>query len=259
LTLEFKGYVNAISTDTAAITLDCTDGIYLFKKTLKNAELKGVTLKELMERVAGEVNALNAAAGTATHYRVECDYEFGYEKFMIFRATGVNVLQKVQEETKANIYFEGDTLHIHAPYSHVVNDKPVIYDFARNVEASDLKYVKLADKKIEIEMSMVQPDGSVKSRSYGNKGGIKIQRTVKAASEKDLETLAKNEYNIWAYDGFEGSLTGWLIPYVEPTYKIELRDVEYPQKNGIYYVTATEVSFGSNGGKRKVTLGRRLG
>jgi hypothetical protein len=256
---EFKGYINAVSTDDAAITLDCMDGLYLFKKTLKDAELKGVTLRKLLEGVAGEINALNASAGTATHYRVECDYEFGYEKFVIFKATGVHVLQKVQDETKANIYFTGDTLHVHPPYGHIVNEKPVIYDFARNVETSELKYVRLTDKKIEVEVSAVHPDGSVVTAVYGTPGGEKRQRTVKAAGKTDLKTLAENEYNIWAYDGFEGSFTGWLIPYVEPACKIELRDAEYPQKNGVYYVTATEVSFGSSGGKRKVTLGRRLG
>jgi hypothetical protein len=259
LAMEFKGYINAISTDKAAISLDCMDGLYLFKKTLKNRELKNVTLEGLLNGVVSEVNELNAADGRATSYTVECDYAFGYETFMIFKATAVNVLQKIQEETKANIYFVDDILHIHPPYQHIVNSNPVIYDFARNIETSDLKYVKLTEKKIEIEVKAFRPDGSMISAKYGNPGGIKITETINAESERDLKTVAENGYNIWAYDGFEGDFTGWLIPYVDPAYKVELRDAEYPEKNGMYYVTATEVSLSSSGGKRKVSLGRRIG
>jgi hypothetical protein len=64
--------------------------------------------------------------------------------------------------------------------------------------------------------------------------------------------IDENEYNLWVYNGFEGSFTGWLIPYVEPAYKIELRDQEYPQKNELYYVIGTEINFSSSGDERKI-------
>jgi hypothetical protein len=86
-----------------------------------------------------------------------------------------------------------------------------------------------------------------------------MTRTISTESASDLKKVAENEYNLWVYDGFEGSFTGWLIPYVEPAYKIELRDQEYPQKNGLYYVIGTKINFSSSGGERKIKLGRRLG
>jgi hypothetical protein len=258
LEMEFKGYINNISTDDGSIRIECTDDIYLFKKTLKNREHKNITLKALLEDIIGEINGINRQDGAPTDYKLDCDYEFSYEKYVIYRATGVNVLQKVQEDTKANIYFAGDTLHVHAPYSYVINERAVIYDFSRNIESSDLKYVRAADKKVEVEISMTTPQGNTKTEKAGNSGGVKIKRTIKASSGADLKRAAENEYNIWVYDGFEGSFTGWLIPYVEPAYKVELRDAEYPYKNGVYYVVATETSFSASGGKRTVNLGRRL-
>jgi hypothetical protein len=256
--MEFRGYINSISTDDGSVKIECTDDIYLFKKTLKNREHKSITLKALLENVISEINDINRQDGTPTGYRLDCDYEFSYEKYVIYRATGVNVLQKVQEDTKANIYFAGDTLHVHAPYSHVINEKPVIFDFSRNIESSELKYVRAADKKVEVEISAINNEGKHVMEKAGFSGGIKIQRTIKALSEEDLKRAAENEYNIWVYDGFEGGFTGWLIPYVEPTNKIELRDAEYPSKNGVYYVVSTEISFSGSGGKRTVNLGRRL-
>ncbi|MDR1896549.1 MAG: hypothetical protein LBR10_07155 [Prevotellaceae bacterium] len=74
-----------------------------------------------------------------------------------------------------------------------------------------------------------------------------------------MKRVAESEQSLWAYDGYEGSLTGWLLPYVEPAYKIRLLDSEYPRKNGNYYVIATETNFSSSGGVRKITLGRKLG
>ena len=35
-------------------------------------------------------------------------------------------------------------------------------------------------------------------------------------------------------------------------------DSDYPTKQGVYYVTGTEISFSKEGGKRTVSLGRKL-
>ncbi|MDR3350357.1 MAG: hypothetical protein LBN98_01750 [Prevotellaceae bacterium] len=191
--------------------------------------------------------------------KISCDYEFTWEKFVFFKATAFDVLKKVQEETKANIYFKGDTLHIHPPYSKISNEKVVVYDFARNIEKADLKYVKAADKNIEVEVRTFLPDGTVIKNTFGRPGGTKISRTIHAADEGGLKNAAESEYNLWIFDGYEGSFTGWLIPYVEPAYKVLLRDAEYPYKNGVYYVAATEMKFSANGGERKITLGRKIG
>jgi hypothetical protein len=85
------------------------------------------------------------------------------------------------------------------------------------------------------------------------------KRKKTTTNDADIKRVAESEYNLWVYDGYEGSITGWLIPYVEPAYKIELRDSEYEYKNGNYYVIATETNFSSSGGSRKITLGRKIG
>jgi hypothetical protein len=167
-------------------------------------------------------------------------------------------LKKVQDETKANIYFRGNTLHIHPPYSEIVNDKPVVYDFSRNIEKSNLKYVKAADQKVEVEVTFVLPSGEKKTQPYGNPGGRKISRMISTSDEASMKRAAESEYNLWVYDGYEGDFTGWLVPFVEPAYKVKLIDREYTEKNGVYYVIATETKFSIAGGERKVTLGRKL-
>ncbi len=85
-----------------------------------------------------------------------------------------------------------------------------------------------------------------------------IKRSVNTNDETSLQLLADNEYSLYCYDGYEGSLTGWLVPYCQPTDIAEIRDREYPQKNGSYYVVATDLELSSSGGRRKVVLGRKM-
>jgi hypothetical protein len=259
LKMEFKGYLNIISTDDASIKLECEDALYLFRKSIKNNEYKNINLKSLLTQITGEVNGINRENKTPTNYRLKCDYDFTWEKFTTYKTTAFEVLKKVQDEIKANIYFKDETLHIHPPYSEIANEKAVAFDFAVNVEKADLKYVNAKDKNIEVEVYFTRPDGSKVSDKIGNSGGQKISRLVGAADEQSLKNAAKSEYDLWVYDGYEGSITGWLIPYVEPTYKISLHDGEYEYKNGNYYVIATETKFSRNGGERKITMGRKIG
>ncbi|MDR0603585.1 MAG: hypothetical protein LBG80_04690 [Bacteroidales bacterium] len=259
LATEFQGYLNSVSTDNSTIKIECEDATFLFKKPLSDKEHKEISLKDLLGKVIDEINTLNTLSGTATDYKLSCDFSFSYSKFTIFKANGMDVLKKVQEDTKSNIYFEGDTLHVHAQYSYIPNSEPVIFDFSHNIEKSDLKYVKLKDKKIEIEVHYTDASGKTKTEKYGQSGGEKRTRYVNTDDTTSLKKAAENEYNLWSYDGYEGSLTGWLIPYVEPSYQIMLRDSEQLQKQGIYYVLGTETSFSSSGGERKIKIGRRLG
>ena len=77
-------------------------------------------------------------------------------------------------------------------------------------------------------------------------------------SVSEARKIAENEHTIWCYDGYEGSFTGWLVPFVEPGDAVRLRDKDYPTKEGVYYVTGTEISFSKEGGKRTISLGRWL-
>jgi hypothetical protein len=249
LNLEFQGYLNSISTDNSAIKLECVDALYLFKKPVADKEYANITLKALLNEV------MRQAGGGL---KLSCDYEFTWEKFVFFKATAFDVLKKVQDETKANIYFKGDTLHIHPQYSEIFNEKVVVYDFARNIEKSDLKYVLLKDKKISIEVTATMPDGKTKKITYGNTGGEKRTIALGTADDASMKRRAEQEYNVFAYDGYEGHFTGWLLPYVEPAFKIRLRDAEYPAKDGDYYVVGAETKFSSAGGVRVITIGKKI-
>ena len=56
LQTEFKGYLKAINTDGGNLTLECEDAIYLFDKSIKDEELKDISLKSLLEKVVKQTD-----------------------------------------------------------------------------------------------------------------------------------------------------------------------------------------------------------
>ncbi|WP_418894600.1 hypothetical protein [Limibacterium fermenti] len=73
-----------------------------------------------------------------------------------------------------------------------------------------------------------------------------------------MKKRGQEEIKYLSYTGYEGSITGWLVPYVEPTYSAHIHDAEYEFKTGSYYVVSVTTTFDENGGVRKVELGRKL-
>ena len=209
--------------------------------------LKNITVKALLTSVAQEVGS----------YEVECDYDFTYDSFTIHAATGYDVLRKVQSETKANIYLRGKTLHVHPQYAQIGGK--VVYDFAVNIEKSDLKYRDATKRKFLAVVEGTDAQGKTIRIERGTTGGDKFTLKLPGVSDrKSLEQRADEELKVRAYTGYEGSFTGWLEPYVEPTWLAEIRDGEYEYKNGSYYVLSVETTFCDKGASRVVTIGKRI-
>lgn len=248
LVTEFVGYVQRIDTDDDSLTVNCEDSMYLTRKPVKDKELNNTSVKKIAEYCLQEIGLKN----------IDCTYDITYQKFVIKSANAFDVFKKLKEETKAQIYMIGDTLHIHPPYIQKGGD--VIYDFAVNIEESSLKYRNKDDRKFEIDVEGIGLDGKRKKVTVGVTGGEK--RSVKVTnvmSDAELKKRGEAELQYLAYDGYEGNITTWLIPYVEPTYSGKLRDKDYEYKTGTYYVTAVKTTLdGSGGGVRNVELGRKL-
>ena len=244
---EFEGWVQRIGTDNGAITLECEDDLYLFRKALPDAQLSNISLADLLQRVV---------AGVGGGFKIDCSYSWKYEKFVINSATGYDVLRKVQEESGADIYIQDKTLHVHAPGEKVGNT--IYYDFMQNVQDCDLTYRRTEDRRVRVVVKALLPDGKVKEKEYGTTGGDKV--VVKCASSDDasMKLRGESEHKRLTFDGYDGNIITWLVPYVKPGDKAVIHDKDYEYKDGAYYVRAVKTEFSSDGGKRTVELGFRL-
>lgn len=244
---EFAGYVQRVGTDNGAITLECEDELYKFRVGVKNQQLSNIALKTLLDLI------IKAIGGG---YAVDCSYGWTYEKFVINSATGFDILKKIQEESGADIYVQDNVLHVHAPGEKVGKD--VIYDFSQNVQSCDLTYRRADERRVEVIVKAVMPDGKVKEKHYGTTGGDKV--TVKCATSDDasMKLRGESEHKRLTFDGYDGSITTWLVPAVVPGDSADLYDADYDYKNGRYYIRAVKTEFSSSGATRNIELGFRL-
>lgn len=247
---EFSGFVLNYPNDNGNIVIHCEDALYLMRKTVANKEFKSKTIKEIAQYLISETDA-----GIV----LNCTHPLSYDKFVIHDAEAYDVLKKLQEESSANIYMrrlvpQGKwELNIHPPYTE--HHGRVRYSFQQNIEADDLKYISKSDKKIEVLVKSTQPDGKVKEERYGTSGGALMTRDASGMSAGAMQQLAKDIHRINWTDGYEGSITTWLIPQVSPGYSAEIADEDFEYKTGWYYVNSVTTSFSENGGVRKVQLG----
>lgn len=244
---EFTGYLQRIATDNGDLTLTCEDDLFLFRKPLKDAVLKKVGLSSLLSRIIKEVGL---------SLKVECTYSWVYDKFVIKSATAYDVLKKVQEECGADIYLRDGVLHLHPPGEVIGQER--LYDFGYNVESADLTYRKAEDKKYQITVKALLPDGKVREIEVGTPGGDKITVKCPTSDEVSMRLRGETELKRRTFDGYDGSIDTWLIPECRAGDTAEIHDSDYPHKEGTYFVRSVTTEFSSSGGKRKVELGFRL-
>lgn len=244
--LEFEGWLQRISTDGGNIKLHCEDDLFLFRKELPNEVLKNVTLEALLKKVIN---------GCGIGLTLDCTYSWTYQKFVINNATGFDVLKKVQEECGADIYVD-DKLHVHPPGEKIGEER--FYDLALNVEKEDLTYRRAEDNKVKVVVKALMPDGTVKEVETGSTGGEKIEVKCATSDEASMKARGELEVKRRTFDGYEGSITGWLIPMCKPADSVTIKDKDYPYKEGTYFVTSVTTEFGKEGGSRKIDLGFRL-
>ena len=244
---EFVGWVQRVGTDNGAITLECEDDLYLFRKALTDRQFTNVSLKSLLELVV---------EGVGGGFSIDCSYSWTYEKFVINNATGYDVLRKIQEECGADIYIQEKTLHVHAPGENVGNT--IYYDFSQNVQDCDLTYRRTEDRRVRVVVKALLPDGKVKQREYGTTGGDKVVVKCASSDDESMKLRGESEHKRLTFDGYDGNIVTWLVPYIKPGDKAVLHDKDYDYKDGSYFVRAVSTEFSADGGKRTVELGYRL-
>jgi hypothetical protein len=244
---EFAGYLEAIATDDGSLKLKCEDGIFNFRKPLADKEFTKPDVKEL----------LNYACSQIGGYSLSCDYSFKYDKFVVRGMTGYDLLKKIQEETKANVYLKEKVLHVHPQYKELFGESK--YSFQVNIEKSDLEYRIAEDRPFECTVEGKGIDGKIIRAVSGKKGGD--SETIKRDGVSDiasLQALADEVVKRKSYTGYSGSFTGWLIPWCDAGYKVSIADEDYEYKNGDYYVLEVVTRIGKAGCERKIKIGAKI-
>lgn len=244
---EFQGFVERISTDGGSISLHCEDAVYKFRKAVGDKQFKDADVKTILQYICSQVGG----------FSLSCDYSFQYDSFVVRNMTGYDVIKKIQEETKANVYVRDAVLHLHPQYKEITGSAK--YSFQDNIEESELEYKNAEDRIVKVIVEGKGKDGKVIRETAGRDGGDQVSKKVDGVSiQSTLQNLAAEQLKIKSYSGYSGSFTGWLLPYCNAGYRVTISDSDYEFKNGDYYVTEVESSISNSGGKRKITVGRKI-
>jgi hypothetical protein len=148
-------------------------------------------------------------------------------------------------------------LNIHPAF--VRSEGKCYYNFAENIEQAELAYKLAEDKPFEIEVEGISETGKRFTTIIGTPGGDK--RSIKlfgVTNKTELEKRGYEELKRLSYDGYEGSITGWLIPYCTAGYSVHIQDDDYPYKTAYYFAKTVTTTVSSSGGVRKVDVGIKL-
>lgn len=256
LQTEFVGYVKAVKPNSPMV-IECEDAIFLTRRDIGSKVFKNTTAVDVAKYVVAE---LNKTLPVNQQLKFESDVSgFGFRTFSINQATGFEVLDKLRTETGLAIFARGQTIRMHLQYGYKAGSD-VVYDFAKNIEdTNDLEYARADESKVLIKVVGKDAKGKKIEATAGEKGGD--TRTLTRPTVSDVATLrkiAEQTLKAQQYEGYRGSLRGWLQPYCEVGMGAKLRDKDYPEREGKYYVTAVKTAFSAQGGVRDVSLGIKL-
>lgn len=256
LQTEFVGYVRAVKPNSP-LQIECEDAIFLTRRDIPSKVFKDTTAVDVVKYVVAE---LNKTLPPNQQLKFESDVSgFQFRAFSINQATGFEVLDKLRTETGLAIFARENTIRMHAQYGYKAGTD-VVYDFSKNIEdTNDLEYVRADEAKVLVKVVGKDAKGKKIEATAGEKGGD--TRIVNRPTVSDVATLrkiAEQMVKMQQYEGFRGSIRSWLQPYCEVGMGAKLRDKDYPEREGKYYVTAVKTEFSAQGGVRNVTLGLKL-
>lgn len=236
---EFTGYVREIDPDIPLV-IYCEDEMYKLKRGAITKSWASVTLKELLRHIAPS-------------YQVETlDMQLG--KFQINGASPAKVLEELREQYRLFSYFKGKKLCVGFAYQFS-DIKRHLYDFQRNVRDSSLKYKTAENVKLRVKAIANPPKGKKIIVELGEKDGDLRTLNFGNLTKEELTRQAQEEMKRFKYDGYRGSISGWGLPVTRHGDLLMIRNRQYPERDGKYFINGVTIKFDDNGFERNNEIG----
>lgn len=246
--VEFQGFVKKVK-PSIPIEVECEDMMYLLRRKNINKAWEQTTLKEVLTEVIKDTPI--ALADNIPDIKLE--------KWIIKNANGTQVLEKLKEEFLISVFINDDN-KLYAGLSQLTNiGQMVVYDLNYNIISNDLEYKTKDERKIKVRYTYIDPNNKKKEVEEGDpEGELRTFHTSVVSDEKKLREMARAEIEKLKYDGFDGSITGFLVPFATRGMQARVIDNELKEIDEKYFVRKVETTFGTGGARRKVELGARL-
>lgn len=246
--IEFRGFVKKIS-PKIPLEIHCQNAIRFLREKNVSRSWENTTLKEVLQEVV---------KGTPIEL-AESTLDLKLDKWTINNANGAQVLESFKKQFFLSVFFT-DEGKLHCGGEQLTNiGQAVVYDLNFNLVENSLEFKSKEDRKIKIKYTYIDGKNNRQSVEVGDKDGEQREYYTSVVSDMNkLSELAKAELEKLKYDGFDGDVTGFLIPFATRGMMAKFIDSEHPNREGNYFIKKVVTTFGTGGARRKVTIGKRL-
>jgi hypothetical protein len=244
LRTEFEGYVSKIKS-SEHVEVECMDAVWLLRQKNCKHSFKDVHLKEIIEFII---------YGTGVKMALTVPDIF-FDAFYLRNVNAAAALYELKQNYGLLIYLEdGATLFVGLAYPQ--SSDTIIYGMGENIAGHDLEFVNSDFVKLKIKAVSIFKNNKRDEVEYGDPDGeLKTLFFYNIKSGAQLEKIAKAEAEKYRFNGYKGTLTGFLEPQVKRGQTARIRDARYPEHNGDYLIDKVVTTFGTGGARRKVSLG----
>ncbi|MDA6068637.1 DUF3568 domain-containing protein [Flavobacterium sp. AC] len=246
--VEFTGYVKKISPKTP-LEIHCEDAIWLLRRKNITRTWEKTTMKEILQEVVKDTPVELADRIPSIQL----------DKWIIRNANGAQVLESLKKDLLMSVFITDDG-KLYCGLQQLTNiGQTVLYDLNFNLVENSLEFKSKEDRKIKIKYTYIDAKNKRQSIEVGDPDGEQREYHTSVISDmKKLEEMAKAEIEKLKYDGFDGDVTSFLIPFATRGMKAKFIDSEHPNREGNYFIKKVVTTFGTGGARRKVTIGNRL-
>lgn len=246
--VEFTGFVKKIS-PKIPLEIHCEDALWVLRRKNITRSWEKTTMKEILTEVV---------KGTPVQLADNIP-SVNLDKWIIKNANGAQVLESLKKDLLMTAFIN-DEGKLYCGLQQLTNvGQTVVYDLNYNLVENNLEFKSKEERKIKIKYTYIDKENKRKSIEVGDPDGEQREYNTSVISDLNkLEEMAKAELEKLKYDGFEGDVTSFLIPYATRGMKAKLLDNEHPNREGNYFIKKVVTTFGTGGARRKITIGNKL-
>lgn len=245
---EFVGFVKKVS-PKIPLEIHCEDAMWQLRRNNITKSWNNTTMKEILKEVV---------KGTLVELADNIP-DVILDKWIIKNANGAQVLESFKKDLLMSVYINDDG-KLYCGLQQLNNiGQSVVYDLNYNLVENNLEFKTKDERKLKIKYTYIGKDNKRKSIEVGDpEGECRTYHTSVISDESKLTEMAEAEIEKLKYDGFDGDVVSFLIPYATRGMKAIIKDKEHSNREGSYLIKKVITTFGMSGARRKVTIGNKL-
>ncbi|NJM16142.1 MAG: hypothetical protein HC896_12870, partial [Bacteroidales bacterium] len=123
----------------------------------------------------------------------------------------------------------------------------------------DLKYRNKDDIQLKVKAIGISGNNTRTEVEAGDADGeLRTLFFYNIQSKAELEQRAMAELQKIKFDGYQGSLSTFHVPFVTPGNTVEIKDPMFADRSGKYHVDSVKTTWGVSGARRKVEIGIKV-